>query len=797
MKWFKRLRRPKAPEDVMQEAPRPAGVAIGTMDGTSGAASSTMTRSEVKTHPFTTVVEPRDALLRFARDFLVASGAHVRVEDADLLSATLLDGHSVRYTTSLARARNEEQTELLVQGGTALAELLDECAGRSRLVALRLWDTGDPVAIARAVLAAPVSRCTICAPALDDQGSSRPGTAFYEPQHCERCPWRERRTVLAGFGPTISGGQERRRRESQSVELTFHMIGTDRRGRHDEWKRVAFDLATGRETALLSLDSVLRMDTSEDLNLEKTTRSSLEAAIGHGQALLSPAATALATFLRLRGEEDYQRRSREIRATYDRLLREGSEDIDLVHAAFQRELMRLAESYAVDVEVELDSIALITSVIAEVSLRDASGKKSITVDVDLGRACMLPLSCDLCGDTLQTGRRCARGHLICARCALSAEPAAGSEPCPVCRQVVASQSAAGSAKTSTTLQVAPASGNLTRSDQLHTTDLEAMTPETWHLFATWLFERMGYTTERSESSEHGSRFFGHVGERQFVASAPRLPKGAAIGKVEVQSVAALAAVSPDREVLLLTPSIVGYEARTAASDLGVTLLERTELEILLEQLEVAHMREVAAEAQAAEERALRAETIRTGVLSLLDQMEDALARAVNTRKTGTRAALLESVEHISSGTAICTQAFVAWETLATDWSAAFGEHEGRDGSLLITADLATLDEIGERAQHLAAVTLRALGEIQETAGTGELGYTAWRKAAIEELLARCDAIRCRFDAILPTAWQDYSKACDTAKLQQAEEAAVMATYARGRAEKALTQLQTRARIAVT
>jgi hypothetical protein len=777
--------------------PQPVSVAVSTVTATGAAAPGTVTRSEVKTRPFTTVVEPRDALLRFARDYLVASGARVRVEDADLLSATLQDDRTVRYTTSLARARNEEQTELLVQGGTALAELLDECAARSRLVALRLWDTGDPVAIARAALAAPVSRCTICAPALDDQDASRSDAMRFGTQHCERCPWRENRTVLAGFGPTISSGQERRRRESQSVELTFHMIGTDRRGRHDEWKRVAFDLATGRETALLSLNSVLRMDTNDDTKLETTTGSTLEAAIGHGQAVLSPAATALATFLRLRGEEDYQRRSRDIRTTYDRLLREGSEDKDLVHSAFQRELMRLAESYAVDVEVQLDSIALITTVIAEVSLRDGSGKKTITVDVDLGRACMLPLSCDLCRSSLQSGRRCSRGHLICARCTLSAEPAAGGEPCPVCRQVPAPLSIAARAHTSSTLQTAPASGNLTRSDQLHATDLDAMTPETWHLFATWLLERMGYTSERSESGEHGSRFFGHLGERQFVAAALRLPEGSAVGKVEVQSVAALGAGSPDRQVLLITTSVVGKEAMAAAHDLDVTLVERAELETLLEQQEAAHTREVAAEAQAAEERALRAETTRTSVLSLLDQMEDALARAVNTRKTGTRAVLLESVERISAGTAVCTQAFVAWETLTTDWTAAFGEHEGRDGDLLITADLATLDEIGERARHLAAVTLQALGQVQETPGAGELGYTAWRKAVVEELLARCDAVRCRFNAILPTAWQDYSKARDTAKLQQAEEATVVASYARGRAEKALAQLQTRARIAVT
>jgi hypothetical protein len=216
----------------------------------------------------------------------------------------------------------------------------------------------------------------------------------------------------------------------------------------------------------------------------------------------------------------------------------------------------------------------------------------------------------------------------------------------------------------------------------------------------------------------------------------------------------------------------------------------------LERLEAAHTLEIEAEAQAAEERALHADMVRTRLLAELDQIEAALARAVNSRKAGSRAALLEAVEAISSAITISTQAFLAWETLAADWNASFGDHEGRDGSLLITAESASFDEIDDRAGHLAEVILQALVQIQSTPGTGELGYTAWRKAVMEELLARSEVMRRRISIVVPSRWQVYAEARDTHKLQEAEEAATQASYARGRAEKALTQLQTRARIAV-
>jgi hypothetical protein len=377
-----------------------------------------------------------------------------------------------------------------------------------------------------------------------------------------------------------------------------------------------------------------------------------------------------------------------------------------------------------------------------------------------------------------------------------AAPDGFSDACPVCRGLAFTGPDTVSSAANVGMEIATRSGTLTRTEGLRIADLDAMTPDTWHLTMAWLLERMGYTCERSELDPGASRFFGQLDGQQFAAVALRLPPGTNIGPVEVQSVAALRAGAPDRQTLLIGTAAASPAAKDMALHLGVTLLEQAELRTLFEQLEAAPSREEAAETQAKEEKAIRATATRARILAELERLDKTLSLAVNTRKTGSRSVLLESVESISSATTIATQAFLAWETLAAEWSASFGDHEERDGSLLIVADLAMLDEIGERAGHLAAVTEQALQHIQSTPGTGELGYSAWRKAVLEELLARCDTVRYRIVAFTPAAWQNYAEARDIQKLQQAEDATVMASYARGRAQKALEQLQTRARISL-
>src|SRR6476646_9262647 len=98
MRWFWSKRKSGKPQ---LSRPMPAdepvgGVKRGTRTGTLVAGG-----------------EPKDALLRYAREYLLARGARVRMEGEETLSAILPDGTSTRYTTSLAQARAEEETQYL------------------------------------------------------------------------------------------------------------------------------------------------------------------------------------------------------------------------------------------------------------------------------------------------------------------------------------------------------------------------------------------------------------------------------------------------------------------------------------------------------------------------------------------------------------------------------------------------------------------------------------------------------------------------------------------------------------
>ncbi|MFI5272766.1 MAG: hypothetical protein ACHQ4H_07000, partial [Ktedonobacterales bacterium] len=97
-------------------------------DGASNAgrvAVATRAATDIPAAPVVTV-ELRGAALQFARDALLLAGARVRVEDADVIAATLPDGTRRRYTDALARARGEQDAILLVPGGAALAALLED-----------------------------------------------------------------------------------------------------------------------------------------------------------------------------------------------------------------------------------------------------------------------------------------------------------------------------------------------------------------------------------------------------------------------------------------------------------------------------------------------------------------------------------------------------------------------------------------------------------------------------------------------------------------------------------------------
>src|SRR5262249_22807982 len=161
----------------------------------------------------------------------VACGGRVRIEDADLLSAQLPDGSTVRYTTSLARAQQDEQCELLVAGGGALAQMLAAATAQARVVGLALTAVEDAEHRARQAFARPAPRCGRCT-----MHHSIPGGAA--PPLCEACPLRDGRYVFAGL-EEVRGTRQLRRWTGWGVELIFQMEARDRQGRVDDTLRLA------------------------------------------------------------------------------------------------------------------------------------------------------------------------------------------------------------------------------------------------------------------------------------------------------------------------------------------------------------------------------------------------------------------------------------------------------------------------------------------------------------------------------------------------------------------------------
>ncbi len=407
MRWFWQRRR----------KPEPA-VASSADREESRSAVATAPRPGGSSGRLTSSGELGDELLRFARDLLHAQGARVRAEDDDLLIATLPDGAITRYTTTLARARAEEETTLLAQGAAALETIFDEAAQHSRMVALRLPASADSTALALQWLAPVADACGSCM-----------GLGF-EPwlagaPSCDTCPLRTGRLALRWEEPPVAA-RVLRQSDAQSIELVYRLIGRDRRGRRDEWLRLAFDSA-GRRVDPLPLD-LLSAALPSDAG--KGASASLAKASGHAQDRLRPALDALSVTLQQRVADDYQRRVEDITTTHERLRRERPEEARTIEAALERELASLAEVFSIEVEARLESAVFISSPVAQVVVEAAHGVGP-AVTVDLGRGTVSAPHCTICDADMRAGRVCAKGHAVCAT-HLSACVHCGAVRCPVC-----------------------------------------------------------------------------------------------------------------------------------------------------------------------------------------------------------------------------------------------------------------------------------------------------------------------------------------------------------------------------
>jgi hypothetical protein len=782
MRWFWSRRKGGKPQvSSLTPADEPVGgVARGTRTGTLVAGG-----------------EPKDALLRFAREYLLACGAHVRMEGEETLSASLPDGTSVRYTTSLARARAEEETRYLAEGTAALAEMLERSATEARLTALRLAPDGDSVALGLRACAEPAVGCGRCLAAdLGATGAAGPrGVPL-----CAECPLREGRLLFAG----LEGARRAevvREWEAQGAELTYVLAGRNRQGRQDEWVRVAVLDTHGRRCQLLSPDNLSQ---AQPGTLTSTAAEVLESATRAAEAELTPAIEAAACYLRLRTEDEYQRRIEETRATSRRLRGEDPDQAREIDAALDRELAALVEVYAVEVEARLESICLIASPVAEVRIRGAE-RGELTLLVERGRGRVLPPLCGDCGQPCSAGSVCGVGHVRCASCERVCA-ACGARTCPVCSETRIIACASCGTKMRERRAPAISGGRATSSRDPQTvrrsrpTDegvlsiahLEAMTPATWRACAAWLLEHEGYQLDLPEERGELLVWRGRLGERAALTAALRLPAGWPLEAEHERRVAALAAGMAPRELMLRTTAMPTEGAPRAGERLGVRTLARPALAETLARAATAHQRE---RAQAHEDGAQRAEAAaatRKALLAALKTAESALKKGSKAKPATSRAAVVAAAREVLAAHQAAARALLAWETLVADWLAEFGERAERDGTLRLVGDEASFTELAERCGHLREALGAVAQQLQRTPVAGELGYDMWRALVIEELTTRLDALRERIRMFDPARWQDFSVARDLTAEAAAARAATNADRTAARAEQAYAQLAQRA-----
>ncbi|HLJ80649.1 MAG TPA: hypothetical protein VKT52_04115, partial [Ktedonobacterales bacterium] len=600
-------------------------------------------RSQIPTRPLAMPIELRDALLRFALDCLVAGGARVRVEADDLISAVLPDGTLVRYTTSLTRARAEADTELLVQGGAALAQLLDACAAHAAVASLRLEAHAEPLEIVRSQLAAPPADCGACV-----HGEHT--------ELCQSCPLRTNRMVLAGMAkhaaPRIA-----RQWMGRGVELTYSIISNDRHGRRDEQVRVALEGETGSHLPLLAPE--LLAD-AQAQNPPRSAAKELNVALTRAERALTPQLHAAGSLLRLLAEREYRARLDDIQTTSRRLLRESPDEAPAIHEALERELARLGEVYAVEVDARLTSTCFVERPLAAVTIPTQAGT-SVELVADLAAGILLSPTCTACRTDTRAASICAQGHLICPACRRH-DDADSHSGCPIC---------AGVSMANSPSDVLSEPGALTLAH------VDAMSAATWRLFVTWLLEQDGYRIERGATLDSLDYWLCRSvsGDETLLAGAIRFADRRCLSREDVERLAAQRASQLAPPALLISTASAGESAREASQRLGVRLLDRTALSERLDGLVARQLHEREAAGRDQQTRAEAAATTRSALLSELQHAEEALASAANTRRAAGRSAVASAASTLMDALVPAQRALLAWETLIHDWTAAFDERE--------------------------------------------------------------------------------------------------------------------------
>ncbi|HEX6797249.1 MAG TPA: hypothetical protein VF116_06005 [Ktedonobacterales bacterium] len=722
------------------------------------------------TTPSRPAVEPRGAALAFARDALALSGAQVRVEDPDLLAVALPDGTRARYTGSLARARGEAEATLLVQGGAALDTLLDEVAQRGGCVAFTLPQSSAPLALASTAVAEPPAGCGHCVSGADAENVAL----------CATCPLRAGRLALAGVRH-VEGVREVGRSEAVAVELTYRVVYRDRDGRRDELHRLAYDVAAGEPVAAVAPDALANCapcPLPADVGLAsiaQRTQDDLMRMLDAGASLLA-----------LRAEAEYQRQLHDLALTHARLLRESPETRADLEASHTAERARLADLFAVSAEAELAGVAYVSTSLAEVAVRHAGGE--LGLKVDLGRGEVLPPRCAVCATPSRAGTLCAHGHLVCPVCAAERDAAA----CPAC------EAGAGLAAGQLATRRGPRAAAGRAGDDFTAERLADLSEPVWQAFVSWYLADAGYEPEpphvwhglslwrlgkdTGEGSKVGADTADSAGSG--FAIAVRTTDGRRLGAADVRATLDACRDRPCQVDIVVSSAVAGDDALREVAAAGVRVVDRDALAAFLARAATAHATALAEAERDVQACADAAHETQVALLGALAALEKEIAGCANTRRATGRGPLTTATNTATAALHEAERALLAWDTLIADWLASFDERPAADGSLRITRTPDELRMLAERTGHLRAALGRPLAALAATPGVGESGYTAWRKALLEQLTAACETLSWRASAVNLEHWRDAASAHDAAALAHAEAAAQRAKHTAGRTAKA-------------
>jgi len=321
--------------------------------------------------------------------------------------------------------------------------------------------------------------------------------------------------------------------------------------------------------------------------------------------------------------------------------------------------------------------------------------------------------------------------------------------------------------------------------------LETLTPDAWAEFVRWLLEQEGATVESRQLS-HGPGLTACRAEqdgRRLLVCAWRQEPGWALGEDELRRMEALAALELGARLVIVTTAEATVGALLAIQRAPDTrLIDRTALAQALAGLATAYQREQERTQDEAKLRAKAASAARKKLLAALTALDEAARAEPGAQKAAGRAAVRKAATQVEQARRLAAQALMAWETLLSEWAAAFGERPARDGSLELAAEASVYADLAERADHLKKPLLDALRSLAKAPGDGDLGYAPWRLAIGEELAARCAGLRWHAQQVDPAHWQDYAEAVNNLALQEATRAENTATHAAARAARARSQL---------